>query len=215
VEWLDKIPIHWTGTVLKRWVETKITDGPHETPEHVEDGIPFVSAEAVQRGSINFDSRWGNISRELHERYSKKLLPKRNDIFLVKSGATTGKVAFVDIDMEFNVWSPLALIRANTKMVLPKFLFVIMQSDYVQKQIQMTWTAGTQPNISMGTIEELYVVAPPVEEQEFVLERLYNQLKNIDRLTVLAQKTIENLYERRASLIASVVSGQLQIAVKM
>lgn len=211
VEWLDKVPTHWSGSMLKRWVETKITDGPHETPENVENGIPFVSAEACQNGRINFDSRWGNISRETHERYSKKLLPRRNDIFLVKSGATTGKVAYVDTDIEFNVWSPLALVRANTKMILPEFLFVTMQSDYFQKQIQMTWSAGTQPNISMGTIEELYVVAPSVDEQKNILKKLDVQLKNIDRLSILANKTIEHLHERRAALIAAAVSGQIKV----
>ena len=33
---------------------------------------------------------------------------------MIKSGATTGKVAIVDTERIFTIWSPLAVFRANT-----------------------------------------------------------------------------------------------------
>ena len=32
LEWLGGVPAHWEVRPLKRWVSTRITDGPHETP---------------------------------------------------------------------------------------------------------------------------------------------------------------------------------------
>ena len=36
VEWLGMIPKEWGRTKLKNLVKTKITDGPHETPEFID-----------------------------------------------------------------------------------------------------------------------------------------------------------------------------------
>ena len=47
VEWIGDIPSHWERIKIKYLVSTKVTDGPHETPSFVEEGIPFLSVEAV------------------------------------------------------------------------------------------------------------------------------------------------------------------------
>ena len=54
VPWLGQVPAHWETVHLKRIVSTPITDGPHETPEFVYEGIDFVSAEAMVNGRIDF-----------------------------------------------------------------------------------------------------------------------------------------------------------------
>ena len=84
VEWLDAFPQHWTGLHLKRWVVRKITDGPHETPEFLDEGIQFISVEAVRDGRIDFESRRGFIAHGLHTEYSKKCKPIREDILMCK-----------------------------------------------------------------------------------------------------------------------------------
>ena len=105
VEWLGDVPEHWKILPLKRWVSTKITDGPHETPALLDDGIPFMSAESMVGGRLDFSRRRGFISRGQHEIYCRKCRPRRDDIFMCKSGATTGKVAIVETADEFSVWS--------------------------------------------------------------------------------------------------------------
>ena len=135
VGWLGDIPEHWKILPLKRWVSTKITDGPHETPALLADGIPFMSAESMVGGRLDFSRRRGFISREQHEVYCRKCRPRRDDIFMCKSGATTGKVAIVETADEFSVWSPLALIRVESHKVLARLLFAVLQTRYVQRQV--------------------------------------------------------------------------------
>src|ERR1035441_4694905 len=113
VNWLGEVPEHWTMHTLKHVVSTPITDGPHETPEFLGEGVPFASAESVSSGILDFSKIRGFISRSDHQRYAEKYLPRRDDIFMVKSGATTGITAIVDTDAEFNIWSPLAAIRSE------------------------------------------------------------------------------------------------------
>jgi type I restriction enzyme S subunit len=206
-----QIPKHWSITKLKRWVATKITDGPHDTPEFVDEGVPFVSAEAVSDGRIDFASKRGYITPELHAHYTKKVSPRLNDVFMVKSGATTGKLAMVDVDFGFSVWSPLALIRADTEKIDYRFLFLALHADYVQNQIKRTWSAGTQPNISMAAIERLLVTAPPLDEQRTIAAYLDRETAHIDALIAKVEAMIERLEEYRTALISAAVTGKIDV----
>lgn len=210
-DWLDEIPDSWQFLTMKRLVSTKITDGPHETPEFLPDGVPFLSAESVKNGKLDFDFRRGNISKELDEFYSKKCKPKRDDIFIVKSGSTTGKIAIVDFDDDFNIWSPLALVRVNEK-VNPYFLYYALQSFYFQKQIQLSWSFGTQPNIGMNVIENLKVAVPiSLEEQKSIISHVESELNRLNEIIEKFNKQIDLLQEYRTTLISDVVTGKVRV----
>ena len=122
IEWIGYIPEHWETNRILYLLEQPITDGPHTTPEMQDTGIPFVSAEAVScgNGRIDFDHIWGYISEEFYKECCKKYVPRRDDIYMIKSGATTGRVAIVDTDEIFTIWSPLAVFRCNKELVLPR-----------------------------------------------------------------------------------------------
>ena len=211
VESLGNVPEHWEILPLKRWVSTKITDGPHETPALLSDGTPFMSAESMVGGRLDFSRCRGFISREQYEVYSWKCRPQRDDIFMCKSGATTGKVAIVETTDEFSVWSPLALIRVDPQKVLTNLLFAVLQARYVQQQVQETWSYGTQPNLSMGAMERLVIVLPPIDEQREVLAHLNRATRRLSEAVDHAQRAITLVQEYRTRLIADVVTGKLDV----
>lgn len=215
VEWLGEIPSEFNIISLKNLVKVKVTDGPHETPTAVEDGIPFISAEAIQNFSINFDSKWGYITKEDHLKYSKKCRPKNGDIFIVKSGATTGKVAYVDTNIEFNIWSPLALIRADEKIVYSRYLFYFIISQFFQEQIQFSWSFGTQQNIGMGVIQNLKIVISSLSEQQKIVDFLDYKTGQCDRFISNRQKQIELLNEQKAAIINKAVIKGINPNAKM
>ena len=74
IAWIGRIPESWKRTKLKRLLSTPITDGPHETPQLLDAGIPFLSAEAIKNNKLNFDLKRGYISKEEHLRFCKILL---------------------------------------------------------------------------------------------------------------------------------------------
>ena len=71
VEWIGDVPEDWGNYSLKRLVGIKISDGPHETPEFVENGVPFISAESVKNSKIDFNFKRGFITKEQDLIYSK------------------------------------------------------------------------------------------------------------------------------------------------
>lgn len=211
VEWIGEVPAHWDILAIKRITSVPITDGPHETPELLDEGVPFISAEAIKNDRIDFTKRRGFISPEEHARFSKKYKPKRGDIYLIKSGATTGNVAFVDTDDEFNIWSPLAVIRPHHNMATTLFVFYFMKSRSFFQSIELGWSYGTQQNIGMNVIENLPIVRPPIDEQHRITTFLDQKAAEIDEAISKKQRQIDLLQEYRTILIANVVTGKLDV----
>ena len=199
--WIGKIPPEWGLPAIKRIVSTKITDGPHETPELSDEGVQFISAEAIKNNRIDFSLRRGFISRELHEQYSRKCKPQRSDLFVIKSGATTGNVAYVDVDFEFSIWSPLALIRCDKRIAHYKFIYYVLLSDVFRKQVELSWSFGTQQNIGMGVIERLKVPIPPLPEQLRIASFLDTSCAAIDAAINAKGRQLKTLNALRSSII--------------
>lgn len=210
VDVYPSVPEHWNVQKTLTTLTMPITDGPHTTPELLSEGIPFVSAEAVScgNGGIDFDHIRGFISREFYDECSKKYVPQRDDIYMIKSGATTGRVSVVDTDRIFTIWSPLAVFRCNPDVVHFRFLYYFLQSSAYQRQVQFGWTYGTQQNIGMRTLERLKVFVPPFDEQYAITERLDAKCIQIDRLVAIKQAKIEKLEQYKRSLIYEYVTGK-------
>ncbi len=212
--WIGEMPVEWRLTAIKRLVSIKVTDGPHETPELTDDGVQFLSAEAIKNYQIDFNLRRGFISRELHDQYSRKCKPKRGDIFVIKSGATTGNVAYVDVDFEFSIWSPLALIRCDPRIAFYKFVYYVFLTDVFRKHAELSWSFGTQQNIGMGVIERLKVPLPPRTEQQRIAAYLDASCAAIDAAVAAKRRQLETLDALRKSTIKRAVTMGLNPSVK-
>ena len=158
-----------------------ITDGPHETPKLVEEGVPFISVDAIVDNKIDFSRKRGNISEEYDELCCKKYKPQFHDVYLVKSGSTVGKVAIVETTDRFNIWSPLAAMRCGEK-TYPYFLYDLLQTKDLQAQVADKASNGTQPNLSMRELEKFPVSVPSnLEEQK----KIGDYFRNLDHLITL------------------------------
>lgn len=214
IEWIGEIPEHWEASKTLFNLSMPITDGPHTTPELFEIGIPFVSAEAVSfgNGRIDFSRIRGYISENFYQECCKKYVPQVDDIYMIKSGATTGRVAIVDTDIKFTIWSPLAVFRCNKERMLPRFLFYQLQSNGYQKQIELNWSYGTQQNIGMRTLEKLILSVPPLSEQQSIADYLDQKCSEIDELISIKQQKIEKLKDYKKSLIFECVTGKRKVS---
>ena len=64
-----------------------ITDGPHKTPQYVDEGVPFVTVKNMVTGRLDFrELRY--ITRQDHEEFSKRCKPQRGDVLDSKDGAS-------------------------------------------------------------------------------------------------------------------------------
>ena len=217
IEWIGKIPQEWNVCKILYCLKMPLTDGPHTTPELYDDGVPFVSAEAVScgNGRIDFEHIRGFISEEFYQECCKKYVPHIDDIYMIKSGATTGKVAIVDTERKFTIWSPLAVFRTDIQKVLPKYMFYFLQSNGFQKQVELGWSFGTQQNIGMRALERLNIAFPPLPEQKRIADFLDGKCADIDQIRADIEKQIEILTDYKKSVITEAVTKGLNPKSKM
>lgn len=201
------------------WVEKKIldllvqpiTDGPHETPNLVEEGIPFISVDAIVDNKIDFSRRRGFITEEYDFECCKKYKPELNDVYLVKSGSTVGKTAIVETTERFNIWSPLAAMRSGNK-TDPYFLFFLLQTKNLQNQVFDKASHGTQPNLSMRELEKfLAIVTQRTDEQNRIgsfqkkMEQLVSfEQKKYDKLTQVKKSMLEKMFPKEGATVPEI-----------
>ncbi len=211
VEWLERIPQHWNVFKTLYVLAMPITDGPHTTPEFYDKGIPFISAEAISGGTIDFSKMRGYISDSFYQECCLKYIPQKNDIYMIKSGATTGRTAIVETDRVFTIWSPLAVFRADKNKILPRFLLYTLRSDSYQEQVELNWSYGTQQNIGMRTLEQLKLCVPPIPEQQEIVDYLDAKTSKIDETIQELKTQIEDLRQYKKSVISEAVTGKVDL----
>ena len=208
IEWIGEIPEGWSVSKVLHCLSMPITDGPHTTPILYDTGIPFVSAEAVScgNGRIDFSHIRGYISEQFYKECCQKYVPEIDDIYMIKSGATTGRVAIVDTTRVFTIWSPLAVFRCNKDCMLPKFLYYYLQSPAFQKEVEFGWTFGTQQNVGMRSLEQMKVCVPQLNKQDTIANYLDYQCSQIDLLLQKALTSIEEHKKLKQAVITQAVT---------
>lgn len=214
VDWISNIPEGWTIQKILNQLAMPVTDGPHTTPELLPEGIAFVSAEAVScgNGKIDFSHIRGYISEDFYNECCLKYIPKIDDVYMIKSGATTGRVSIVDtLEPKFTIWSPIAVMRCDKEKMIPKFLYYAVQSEHFQRQIELGWSFGTQQNLGMRTLEQLKLIVPNLERQRQIVYYLDDKVEKINQVVELKQQKIDKLNEYKKSLIYEYVTGKKEV----
>jgi type I restriction enzyme S subunit len=195
----------WEVKNLKAIVQTPVTDGPHLTPRFWDNGIPFLSVNNLVGNRIDLtDLRF--ISEADHELFSRKCKPQKDDILLGKA-ASVGKVAIVELDDEFNIWSPIALIRIGSEHAA-RFVYYQLQSADLIGQIALLTNSSSQGNIGMGDIEKLMLKLPPLTEQTAIAAVLTDMdaelaalEQRLDKTRTLKQGMMQELLTGRTRLV--------------
>lgn len=210
IKWVDKIPVGWENRKVLSILSMRVVDGPHESPELYNDGIPYISASAIENGKINFDKKRGYISEEYCDICDQRYKPQRNDILVIKLGGSTGQVAIVDTDERFNIWVPLAAVRCN-EMANPYFVYYAFQSHYFIRQMELSWTFGTQQTLGVKTIEGLRIMLPPIDEQNEIVDFLKSKCDKLDEYIAEKQHLVDLMTSYKKSLIYEVVTGKKEV----
>ena len=117
------------------------------------------------------------------EKYSqmKRFTVKPNDLIISCSG-TIGKVDLISEKDPMGIISQaLLILRANTDIVLPEYLFYFFKSDYGYNSIISRSMGSVQVNIAKReVIENIKINIPRLKEQEKVvkiLTKIYKKIK--------------------------------------
>jgi len=194
----------WEVKKIKDIVSTPVTDGPHLTPKFQTTGIPFLSVNNLVDNKVDLsDLRY--ISKEDDKIFSMKCKPQKGDLLFGKA-ASVGKIAIVEEDIDFNIWSPIALIRLN-KENDPKFVYYFFQTNKVLVQISYFTNASSQGNVGMGDIEKIELALPTITEQTRIATILSDMDNEIDAL----EKKLSKTKELKQGLMQQLLTGKIRL----
>ena len=98
---------------------------------------------------------------------------KVDDVFLTSEGPL-GSVAFMEKNAEYCLGQRLYALRANSTLLQSRFLFYLMQSYPIQKQLFSRATGSTVKGIRQSELVKIQVYIPPLDEQEVISRILTN-----------------------------------------
>jgi len=130
--------------------------------------IPSLGAEHLDdQGGFNF-TNLKLIAQDFYKSLKKGRI-KPNDILIVKDGATTGKVGFVNEHFPYNdaaINEHLFRVEIDKKKADPSFVFRFLSSGLGKHQILKDFRGATVGGISRGFIEKVEIPYPSIAEQK-------------------------------------------------
>ena len=165
---LGVIPKDWEVLTLLELC-SKITDGTHDTPKQVKDGIPFLTAIHVKENHIDFEGSYF-LTNEDHRIIYNRCNPEKNDVLMVNIGAGVATTALVNVDYEFSLKN-VALLKPKPNKLIGSFLNY-WQVKSKQKIISSISTGGAQPFLSLNQIGNLKIPLPRILEQTAIATAL-------------------------------------------
>ena len=204
-----EIPESWEWCLLPDLCTIPITDGTHQTPTYTdkEHGIPFISSKDVTSQKIN----WNNIkfiTRDLHESLYKRIAPQRDDILLAKNG-TTGVAALVEDDFIFDIYVTLAVIRPIKDLVLPIYLWRVINSSFCKKQFDNHLTGIGLPNLHLTDIKKTIIPLPPLVEQKRISNEVERWFTLIDELESNEGDLLKAIDKAKSKILDLAIHGKL------
>jgi len=208
VEWLGDVPEHWEVVTLRRVIRRAV-DGPHHSPNYVDEGVPFLSARNVKvdRWSLG-DAKY--ISEADYEEFCRRVVPEPGDVLYTKGG-TTGVARAVDLRFRFQVWVHVAVLKVVKSKVVPEFLAVSLNAPRSYEQSQLFTRGATNQDLGLGRMKDIVLGLPPLPEQAAILADLGSATQGIVAAVERARSEIALLREYRTRLIADVVTGKLDV----
>lgn len=191
----------WKKIEIREFCE--IYDGTHQTPNYVENGIPFFSVEHLTAGNF---SKTKFIEKVIFDKESEKKKIRRGDILMTRIG-DIGTIKLVDWDFESTFYVSLALIRAYGE-ISPEFLSYYMKGVDFQRELwQRTIHVAFPKKINLGDIGKCKIGIPPLNEQLRICEMLRPFFQEED----VINKKLEILGQQKIALMQQLLTGKKRI----
>lgn len=186
IDWIDTIPNHWIVRKMKSLIDLK--SGSNLTSEQIsdkDDGYPVYG---------------GNGLRGTYSEYSNE-----GDYVLVgRQGALCGNI---------NYASGKFWVTEHALVCYPREALDIrwLGESLRAMNLNQYSLSAAQPGLSAERIKNLYMIVPPLAEQQAIADYLDKKCGEIDELITIKQQKIESLKEYKKSVIYEYVTGKREV----
>lgn len=162
----------------------KITDGTHQSPQFVQDGIPFIFVSNIQDFKINYDTE-KYISKETYDGLTRKTPIDIGDVLLTIVGSY-GNPAVVESEKKFCFQRHIAHLKPKRELVNSYYLHTTLRVPYVRKQIDQKVKGIAQKTLNLSELNKIKVNVPDLKKQN----KFVSFAHQVDKLKVEIQKSL-------------------------
>ncbi|MBP98187.1 type I restriction endonuclease subunit S, partial [Candidatus Poribacteria bacterium] len=162
----------------------------------------FLSAKNVTQNGFVF-SDCSFISREKDEKLRKGRLDKF-DIVITTRG-TVGNIAFFDDSVSYEkirINSGMAILRNEEKSISHIFLYHLLNSILIKNQIDFFTFGSAQPQLTIGTLNSIYLRIPPLAEQK----KIASILTSVDQVIEKTESEISKLQDLKKGMMQQLLT---------
>jgi type I restriction enzyme S subunit len=144
-----------------------ITDGTHNPPKFVDEGIPFLLVSNITDDVVTYETH-KYITEETYEELMKRTPIEIGDVLLSTVGSY-GHPAIVTNDRKFAFQRHIAHLKPDRSKIDSRYLHTAILSVDVQEQIEVLVLGVAQKTLNLSAIKKIRIPIPTMEEQmEFV-----------------------------------------------
>lgn len=195
------LPEGWKKRPISDFCE-KITDGTHDSPKQVEQGVPLITGKHIENGFINFDDTY-LISQEDHEKIKKRSGLSKWDILFSNIG-TLGNTGVVTEDFEYSCKNVVIFKR---KPGFEYFLYSYLANEHTVNKLDSMSSGVAQKFYSLKFIRALEEILPGND----VIDKFNKFAEPILTTKYKLHEQIKLLKEARDILLPRLMTGMIDI----
>lgn len=157
------------------------------------DGIPFLRVENINNNIVNPLSTTHHIDKATNTLLNRSRT-RTHDVLITIAG-TIGRVGYIPKNIpEMNMNQAVAIIRAKPDLLNFLYLFYLLQTKELQRQMTAARVVGTITNISLTTLKNFDISCPSIDEQIKIADRL-DHLMTYKKLLLQKLTSTTTLFE--------------------
>ena len=175
---------------------SSISDGDHQPPPKVEQGIPFVTIANITSTNIFDFSNSMFVPQEYYDSLDNKRKAQKGDILYSVVGSF-GTPVYMTEDIPFIFQRHIAILRPN-ETIDSRFLYYTMKSRDFYMMADAAAIGAAQRTVSLTSLRNMEISVPPLETQHriaSILSAYDNLIENNQKQIKLLEEAAQRLYK--------------------
>ena len=183
---------------------SSVTDGDHQAPPKVSNGVPFLVISNVASEFIDFaNTRY--VPQDYYDAIQFDRKPERGDILFTVTGSY-GIVVKVNTDKQFCFQRHIGLIKP---IIDNDYLVYALRSQYVKKLCDDLSTGTAQKTVGLDTLRSFLIPIPPLQEQKRIVESIEHCLLFVDCIEENKGNLQDTIKQTKSKILDLAIHGKL------
>jgi type I restriction enzyme, S subunit len=205
-----ELPVSWKNVKLGD-VSSLITKGASpkwQGINYVDDSsqVLFVTSENIRENYIDI-SKPKYLELAFNEKQKRSIL-KKGDILLNIVGASIGRAAVYDLELNANINQAVSVIRLNNT-ILKKYVSYFLNSNTALGYYNLNKVDFARANLSLADVSNIPLGLPPLDEQTLVIQEIESRLSVCDKVEETITNSLAQAETLRQSILKKAFEGKL------